>query len=344
MDQARAEDKLAAEVARRRPTLQQLGRVLDLHLEVVDCLLSIRGLEVFAAMEQRGGSSEYLDAAAWWPVEGSPAVADLQELSDSGWASTLLRDDDHDDCGRVVRTVRRLVESTVDHLRAIAVLCVDGRPVRSPLALARIASDAAAHAHHVLDPQVTPTSRLLRALNEDLVVLSEAVRDSERAGESRPTEEEAAIDTLLAEVKRVAPLLHATWPAKDRPTGSRLGRVPFVECFVGTAKMIDDSLDMTGGQVWADMSKVVHNQESHIFRMMYSLELSKNVRYRAKNIAAQVLLTLLVFDETLRRLGPYMGWDLTDLHDNDLLKTWAIGAGMADDQIRAQVLSERDDE
>ena len=64
------------------------------------------------------------------------------------------------------------------------------------------------------------------------------------------------------------------------------------------------------------MSKVVHNQESHVFRVMYSLEVSKNARYRAKNIATQVLLALIVFDEALKRLGPYMAWDLTDPQDN----------------------------
>lgn len=343
MDLARAEDELQAAVARRRPTLEQLGRLLDRHIDQVDQLLSVRRLEALAAMEDAGNSPEHLDDAAWLPAERSPALVDLQQLTDSGWDSTLLRDDDHDDCDRVVRTARRLIESTVDHLRAIAVLCTDGRPVRSPLALARVASDAAAHVHHLLDPTANAQSRLLRALNEDLVVLSEAVRDSERAGDGRPTDDELAIDALLAEVKRVAPTIHATWPAKDRPRGAKLGRVPFVDRFVGTAKMIDDALDLTGGQVWAVMSKVVHNQESQIFRVMYSLELSKNVRYRAKNISAQVLLTLVVFDRALRRLGPYMGWDLTDLHDNDLLTAWAIGAGLADGQIRAEVLREREE-
>ncbi len=343
MDRARAEDKLAAEVSKRRPTLDQLGRLLSTHLDVVDAALSLERLKVLAELERQGDLPDFVDDGAWWPAVGSPAFDDLKLLASTGWPSSLLRDEDHDDYGRVVRTARRLVEAVIDHLRAIAILAQDGRTVRPPLALTRVAIDAAAHMHHVSDPGVDAANRLIRALNEDLVVLSEAVRDAERAGTDRPTEEEKAIDALLTEVKRIRPAMHASWPAKDRPNGSKLGRVPFIDKFVGTASMIDAALDVTAGQLWADLSAVVHNQESNAFRLMFALELSKNARERAKNISSRVLTALFVLDQALRGVGPYMGWNLEPLYNADLLNIWAIGGGLADHLIREQILSDESD-
>jgi hypothetical protein len=220
--------------------------------------------------------------------------------------------------------VRRLIESAIDHLRAIGTLMKSDSGIRSPLALARVTAEAAARACYLLDSGASAAGRMCRTLNAELEVLDEQRKAAQREG----NEEELSEATEGAAAIRSVALDH----------GAALARrdSKYLEPHVGAGAMIDEILQQEHRSTYHHLSTYVHSQEDEGWRLVMGLADGEGTAHQSMHLALHCFAGLLTFIEACQRLATYTGWDLSNTYEaRDLvLELWVRGAGMADDYYR----------
>jgi hypothetical protein len=271
----------------------------------------------------------------WLPNRGSRAVADADELIGNGWPRDFVHRQPGHDFGRSLFIVRRLVESAIDHLRAIGILMQFDSVVRPPLALARITAEAAARACYLLDDQTSTTERMCRTLNAELEMLDEqrkaAKREANQEEVTQATEEATAIGRIAKE--------HGAVRSRDNHN--------YLEPYVRPGAMIDEVLQREHSSTYHYLSGYVHSQEDKGWRLAMGLADGEGNPHQGMYLALHCFAGLLTFTEACQRLSVFTGWDLSDADEaRDLvLELWARGAGMADDhyrQVAEQQIAEQD--
>lgn len=262
--------------------------------------------------------------APWLPNRDSRAVAECNALIESGWPQDFIHRQCGDDFGRLLFIVRRLIESAIDHLRAIGILMQFDVGMRSPLALARVAAEAAARVCYLLDGRATATDRMYRTLNVELEMLDEQRRAANREADheelSQATEDAAAIRTIATE--------HGAVRSRDNHK--------YFEPYVRPGAMIDEILQRNHNSTYHYLSGYVHSQEDEGSRLAMGLANGDGNPHQGMYLAINCFAGLLTFTEACQRLAAYTGWNLSDTHEaRDLvLELWARGAGIADDHYR----------
>lgn len=329
-------------IAARRVPRAVLGDALDQWVDLLDDAL--RTALAYEAGRATEAGTVWEHVAADFPIEGhavdlrawrgapdSPAEADLRVWREGGWTPGLLQPSHQQDRGPVLHLGRRVIEAAIDHLRGIAVLMRDRRTTRPPLALARVVLEATVHVHHLLEPGVEPAERLVRAFNEMLRRLGEDYNEAVRDEDGERT---AALEADIQQILNAFPDLAKNWKKKDL-------RIPFL----GSKRVNTGALAraMLGGELWNQLSGIVHLKEDEGWRLMLGLGGDHDNPHVDMYVALPTAGALIGISSVVDRLGAYTGWDLSPAMQTHevLLNLWADGSGMRDDEHRAAVLAAR---
>ncbi|QWF20352.1 hypothetical protein KM427_15320 [Nocardioides sp. LMS-CY] len=233
--------------------------------------------------------------------------------------------------------LKRCVHTVIDDLSGLAVLMRRGEYIRAPLTLSRSVLEAASVGCFVTDSTVSSEERLRRGLNFHLAELRES------ANEVADRRDEFQYEEALGELIGFAE--HAGFTVKrPRRTGSHEPPV-----ILGPGRTRADSARVMVEQVlpcgvgismWRSLSAVAHSRDSGtLLPDEYSLPHDITPWRRAESVAWHSITALLVAQELVKRLDPFLGWDLSGWASafDAVVQQWAAGAGMADDRIRAHL-------
>jgi len=331
-------------VASLRPSWQQLGEQLinlvTLHehaIKVGKLRAKIADMEALVAAHPNEEDLPDLDERYGWEPwlvdQQSQARAEYEALIAAGWPQEFLQPPHDRNFGRTLLLVRRLIEAALDHLHSIGILMQAERAGRAPIALSRVALEAAARAWYLLDPAIGPQERIVRTLNAELDALDEKVKAARRSGEhERMRQAGTEMKDLLREaVKQGA--------KRSRIHGQRLDR------YERASANIDELLQQNDGSIYHILSTMVHSHEDEGFRLLLGLAHDEGNPHQGQQIALYVLPAILALVEACKRLDTYTGWDISD-HDstNELVLGFsAHGAGFADDHYRELAEQQLDD-
>lgn len=346
-EQLLEEIRIGAEVGRaiaeRRTSLPTLSQGLKIWIDLLEHSISLATAQhaqqliaVQIAELQAGTASSFVppNLHAWRCTPDSGAASDMRSWVEGGWPESILQPPHEDDQGPTMRLLHRIVDATIDNLRAVAELLADGTTTRAPLALARIVLDGTAHAAYVLDPAVDPEERLTRTLNE---LLSRAGEDYNAAVRASNSDAQGRSERAIREVfDAVGERRQANWNQKRQS-------MPFIgPSAVTTARMI--RLLLEDASVWSELSGVVHNKESDGWRMMLGLVPGLENPHRESYIALYSFGAILGAVRVVDLIASYNEWDLSAARDMSpaLCLIWADASGLRDDAHRSEVLAARD--
>lgn len=293
-------------VAEMRPARDLLGAQLVNLVDLCEAAISIaRQSQQFVEMQEmidsRRSDEDVVDLDQefawnpWWPTPDSPATHDIDVLVSDSWPSSFLHRPPARDFGRPLFLVRRLMEASVDHLRAIGVLMQSDGVSRSPLALARVAAEAAARACHIVDPEATPSQRMRRAINFELEILEEKRKAAKREGDgSQLKDAEDESSRLLG-----AAIARGAKRSKDH------GK--FLDPYVGAGELIDAVLQREHRSTYHFLSGYVHSQEDEGARLAMGLADGDGNPHQGMYLALHCFGAIVVFSEACRRVGLYTG-------------------------------------
>lgn len=328
----------AEEVARHRPQPEQLAASLrDSALQLYEHLEHTR----LISCSESG--QDPTRTYAWIPRPGSIAAEDhnLFESDLVAFCEQKLPAQDlwldtnptRNPAHWGIEFLTRCIYTVVDDLLAVATLIQDGQRLRAPITLSRSVLEAAAVGCFLTDKQVQPKERLRRTLNLQLSQLKES------ANEVRDHEDEFNYEKELLELLEYAAFTDFAVP-RYKPAGHQppVIATPDGPRTDSARAMVDQVLPGgVGLTMWRSLSAVAHSRESGmVLPDQYSLPHKVQVWQRAKAVAWHTLPALLVTQELVRRLGPYLGWDCHDWLEGfeQVVQEWAIGGGQADTEIR----------
>ncbi len=329
------------EVAAQRPNAEMLADALALHLSLLEATIDVRRLE--RVVEIASAASERLsdwEQSQWYPVDGSPAAANMAWADDNGivWNENEQMAWDENPMRDGIDLVRSLIAATIDHLRGTVVL-LRTELARAPVAVARSGLEACATAVYVLDVAIDERERLRRFTNLRLAQLNEYLRDAE---------EPAQRDSYAAHIRKLLDDCQALGIQSSRwRQGSTTPYLPNAKGRQDVPQaMIESFIEGSSGALWRPMSAVVHSRESTMLMFDQWVGYDEgDERIRSKDIASHSIGAIFALVEVAPRLGSYLGWDVATVTENDstLLTVWAAGAGLGDDAIRENLFGPAND-
>jgi hypothetical protein len=219
----------------------------------------------------------------WLPNRDSRAAADCNELIGNGWPEDFVHRQRGHDFGRSLFIVRPLIESAIDHLRAIGILMQFDVVIRPPLVLTRITAEAAARACYLLDDQTSATERMCRTLNTGLEMLEEqrkAARcESNQEALTQVIEDATAIQRVATE--------HGAVPSRANRN--------YLEPYARPGAMIDEDLQREHNSTYHYLSGYVHSQEDEGSRLAMGLADGEGNPHQGMYLALHCFAGLLTF-------------------------------------------------
>ncbi len=327
---------MAHELLARRPSRTVLGEILGDFMKLVSTVVEIgRRAGTIDDIELRPAPPDELENRYFWnpwmPLKHSLCRHDLDLQRSEGWAENLLVNDFGDDFGRPLFFAHRLFDAAIDHLTGLAVLLQTEGAIRSPLALSRVALEAASRAWYLLDEGVTPRDRFWRALNAELEINAEANKAARKQGDDETMRETGiALRTLLKDAKRFG-------AKSDEENGQMIA--PYLRANA----IVDALLDQIGGSTYHSLSQMVHSQEDEGFGLTIGVHEPETPHpQRDRLICLQLLPAIIAIFQALRRLAAYTGWDLSAVFELEAgqVNMWAAASGLRDAEIESQILSE----
>jgi len=224
--------------------------------------------------------------------------------------------------------VRRLFESALDHMRGVGLLRQADGITRSPIALGRVALEAASRAWYLLEPAITAEERLWRALNVEFDALGEAHAAAKRGkdDEAMRTAGREGRDMLRRATDLGAPI-----------SGDHRKRL---DPYHRAAAIVDLLVGQQDGAMYHGLSKIVHSQEDEGFRLMLGLaDNSPTHPQRDRFIAMNLVPFVVALSEATRRLATYTGCGLSAVADAEplVLGLWSLASGFRDAKYEAQI-------
>lgn len=327
-------------IAKRRTTLASISRGLQIWVDLLETALTLAitqqaKAEAVLQIEHlhAGTATTFKDVSHhnWRCSPSALAEREFVAWIEADWPEAILQPPFEGDRGPALRILRRIVDATIDNLRAMALLLADGKTTRAPLALARIVLDGTAHAVFLLDLDVNSEERLVRTLNEWLSRAGEdynaAVRSSDPEGQGRAEKAISDIFEAAGDRRRVS------WNQKRLST-------PFIgEAPVSTARMI--RLMLEEGSIWNELSGVVHNKEDDGWRIMLGVVPDLQNPHRDSYVALYSFGAILGAVRLVELLEAYTEWDLSAVREMSLslCLIWADASGLRDDAHRADIMA-----
>lgn len=313
-------------IAAMRPDGAALGDVLLDYIDVFEAWLDNCA---YVEADDHGVLDDDHDPSwsgpPWIPADGSPARREHEELVAAGWDPQWLQRDHDQDYGRVLYVVHRYVDAALDHLRGIGILLREAAVIRPPVALARSALEAGAHAHHLCRQDLSATERIAQVLNVEIGFLKEEVTAEQRAKDfDRCRELRSELDALIALGRT-----NGLPPSKEDRS--------YFEPRLSARVLTDAVLQQEGGVTWHLLSQFIHPLDDDGWRLVLGPS-ARTERVQRDALVSQMALNgLLAVRQAREALGWYTGWDLNRLAnaESGLLELWAHGAGMRNDVYEA---------
>ena len=327
----------AKAIAALRPPRPVLSEKLLLYVDLIDAQL--KNATMLGAWDElrqlaKDAPDDLVRASAiaaripWFPSRGSRSRAEQHELAQLGWAQQHLVVDENVAFDRVLFHARRLIAGSIDHLRAIGLLLTHDSPVRSPLALGRVALESGARAAHLLNAGYTAQQRVACAINIEISPVAQAWQATDK---TKDPGRRVALDQEMQQIASIGARYGIARSSKD-------GR--FLEPLAATSQTIEEVLADSGPSLHHDLSAVIHSQESDFQRAVFGLD-AQHVPYnRTQQIALAVFPAILALATCLDRLRVFCDWTFDANYDRAagvFLNVWASGSGLADEALSAVV-------